>query len=66
VRELENCIERAVIVSSDGVVHGFNLPPSLQTGNETRTSQIIGNDQRDQRIAKLAGSNQGNVGATRL
>ncbi|HOX28523.1 MAG TPA: sigma 54-interacting transcriptional regulator [bacterium] len=30
VRELENCIERAVLTSTDGVVHVFNLPPSLQ------------------------------------
>ncbi len=35
VRELENCIERAVITSSDGAIHGYNLPPSLQTGEST-------------------------------
>ena len=40
VRELENCIERAVLTSSDGVVHGFNLPPSLQTSDETHTSLL--------------------------
>ena len=40
VRELENCIERAVLTSADGVVHGFNLPPSLQTSEETRTGFI--------------------------
>ena len=40
VRELENCIERAVLTSSDGVIHGFNLPPSLQTSDETRTSLL--------------------------
>ncbi len=40
VRELENCIERAVLTASDGVVHGFNLPPSLQTSDETRTSLL--------------------------
>ena len=40
VRELENCIERAVITSTDGVVHGYNLPPSLQTSEETRTELI--------------------------
>ena len=38
VRELENCIERAALTSSDGVVHGFNLPPTLQTSEETRTN----------------------------
>lgn len=31
VRELENIIERAIILAEDGVIHGYNLPPSLQT-----------------------------------
>jgi len=31
VRELENVIERAVILSEDNVIHGYNLPLSLQT-----------------------------------
>ena len=30
VRELENSIERAVILSEDRVIHGYQLPPSLQ------------------------------------
>jgi Nif-specific regulatory protein len=34
VRELENVIERSVILSEDGVIHGYNLPPSLQTPGE--------------------------------
>ena len=38
VRELENVIERSVILSEDGVIHGYNLPPSLQTSTETGTS----------------------------
>ncbi len=33
VRELENCMERAVLNSTDNVIHGYNLPPSLQTGD---------------------------------
>jgi len=37
VRELENVIERAVILSDDEVVHGYNLPPSLQTSVLTGT-----------------------------
>jgi Nif-specific regulatory protein len=37
VRELENVIERAVILSTDGVVHGHHLPPSLQTAEATGT-----------------------------
>ena len=32
VRELENCIERAVLTASDDCIHGYDLPPSLQTG----------------------------------
>ena len=38
VRELENVIERSVILSEDGVIHGYNLPPSLQTSTETGTT----------------------------
>jgi Nif-specific regulatory protein len=30
VRELENCIEYAVLLTSDGVIHGHSLPPTLQ------------------------------------
>ena len=40
VRELENCIERAILTSSDEVLHGYNMPPSLQTGDETDTATI--------------------------
>jgi len=38
VRELENCVERAVLTAADEVIHGYNLPPSLQTSDETQTS----------------------------
>jgi Nif-specific regulatory protein len=31
VRELENVIERAMLLAEGGVIHGYNLPPSLQT-----------------------------------
>lgn len=31
IRELENCLEYAVLLSTDGVIHGHTLPPTLQT-----------------------------------
>jgi DNA-binding NtrC family response regulator len=31
VRELENVIERAILLSDDDAIHGYHLPPSLQT-----------------------------------
>ena len=37
VRELENCIERAVLLCDEGVIHGYHLPPTLQTGVESGT-----------------------------
>jgi Nif-specific regulatory protein len=37
VRELENCIERGVILSTDMVIHSYNLPPSLQSAVSTHT-----------------------------
>jgi Nif-specific regulatory protein len=36
-RELENCMERAVILSTDSVIHSYNLPPSLQSARSTHT-----------------------------
>jgi len=30
VRELENCIEHALVMSQNGVIHGRDLPPTLQ------------------------------------
>jgi Nif-specific regulatory protein len=37
VRELENCIERAVLVCEDPVIHGYHLPPTLQTAESSDT-----------------------------
>jgi len=37
VRELENAIERAVLLSADGVIHAYHLPPSLQSAESTGT-----------------------------
>lgn len=37
VRELENCIERAVLLCEGNVIHGYHLPPTLQTGEQSDT-----------------------------
>jgi Nif-specific regulatory protein len=37
VRELENVIERAVLISTDGVIHGHHLPPTLQSAESSDT-----------------------------
>ncbi len=37
VRELENAIERAVIVCDENVLHGHHLPPTLQTATVSDT-----------------------------
>ena len=37
VRELENVIERAVLVCDSNVIHGHHLPPTLQTAEVTGT-----------------------------
>jgi Nif-specific regulatory protein len=31
VRELENCIERAVLTTRDACIHSYNLPAAVQT-----------------------------------
>ncbi len=38
VRELENCVEHAVLVSTDKVIHAYDLPPTLQTPDQTDTA----------------------------
>ncbi len=37
VREIENCIERAVLLTNQGVIHAHHLPPTLQTAEATGT-----------------------------
>jgi Nif-specific regulatory protein len=37
IRELENCIERAAILSTDKVIRSHNLPPTLQSAASTRS-----------------------------
>ncbi len=41
VRELENAIERAVLVCDSNVIHGHHLPPTLQTA-EVSGTQVRG------------------------
>jgi Nif-specific regulatory protein len=38
VRELENGMERAVLTAADDVIHGYTLPPTLQTSEATQTA----------------------------
>ncbi|MGM0675033.1 MAG: helix-turn-helix domain-containing protein, partial [Spirochaetota bacterium] len=37
VRELENVIERAAVLTVDGVIHSHHLPPTLQSAESTGT-----------------------------
>ena len=66
IRELENCIERSVILSTDGVIHSYHLPPSLQiagdSGEGTRGTlkEMISNIEKEVIIEELKRS-QGNM-----
>lgn len=66
VRELENCIERAVLLCDDQVIHGYHLPPTLQTAEETGTYQsgslevAVSRYERDLLIDALK-SSRGNI-----
>ncbi len=40
IRELENCIERACILSTDNVIRAHNLPPTLQTAISSNTKSV--------------------------
>jgi len=40
VRELENCLERAVIIAASQAITESDLPPSLQTPQSTNTSKL--------------------------
>lgn len=37
-------MEWACLTSTDDVIHGFNLPPSLQTASETKTELVLDED----------------------
>ena len=43
--ELENTIERAVLVCDGSVVHGHHLPPTLQTSEATGTTTNLSLDE---------------------
>ena len=73
VRELENCIERAVIISAGPVICESDLPPSLQTPQSTNTSKfrdegsidfqkMVGEFERDLIVEALV-ANGGNAAA---
>lgn len=47
VRELENCIERAVIISAGPAIGESDLPPSLQTPQSTNTSKLKADENID-------------------
>ena len=40
VQELENCIERAALATTDDCIHSHDLPPTLQTDVTSKTSII--------------------------
>jgi Nif-specific regulatory protein len=42
VRELENVIERGCILTTDEVIHSYNLPPTLQTADSSQTETTGG------------------------
>jgi Nif-specific regulatory protein len=66
IRELENCIERAAILSNDRVIRPQNLPPTLQTAESSNTShkgtlQSIIEKVEKQLIIDALTTNKGNV-----
>jgi Nif-specific regulatory protein len=66
IRELENVIERAMILTTDTVFHSYNLPPSLQTGVSSNTIDkgslelILGKVEKQMIIDSLI-ANNGNM-----
>lgn len=52
VRELENCIMRAAILASDGVIHAYHLPPSLQSAISSGTEPASGLDAAVARVER--------------
>ena len=69
VRELENAIERAVLVCDSNVIHGHHLPPTLQTAEGSNTvtdlslESAVSGFERDL-IQDALKSNNGNIART--
>ncbi|MDR0572782.1 MAG: sigma 54-interacting transcriptional regulator [Tannerella sp.] len=66
IRELENVLERAMIMTTDNVIHSYNLPPSLQTGVSSGTvdkgslALVLGKVEKQMLIDSLI-ANRGNI-----
>lgn len=66
IRELENCLERAAIMSTDGVIRSHNLPPTLQTAQSSNTetqgrlNMVLEKIERQMLIDSLT-NNNGNI-----
>jgi Nif-specific regulatory protein len=41
LRELENCVERALLLCEGNVIHSYHLPPTLQTGEHSDTIPVL-------------------------
>ncbi|MDR3340898.1 MAG: sigma 54-interacting transcriptional regulator [Candidatus Symbiothrix sp.] len=71
IRELENVIERAMILTADNVIHSYNLPPTLQTGVSSNTIHegaldlILGKVEKQMIIDSLI-ANNGNMAKSAL
>ena len=66
IRELENCMERACILSQDGVIRTHNLPPTLQNAVSTNsgasgTLEIILEKMEKQIIQDTLITTKGNI-----
>lgn len=72
VRELENCVERAVLVCQGNVIHGHDLPPTLQTAQVSGTlpdvslETAVGNFERDLLLDSLKSARGNQAEAARL
>jgi Nif-specific regulatory protein len=70
-RELENCIERAVIMTEENVIHAYHLPPTIQTAESSRTQysgtleKVIEKVENEMIVEKLK-EHKGNVSTTAI